>query len=202
MIKKHKTFGPNGYRKNLEDMKAEGYRPATIQESISIASDGFGLEGEFDAKRDIFDPKWLQLGYLVKTSEGVFTNTALTDENFLKGLLNATKKVNGIYLIDSKTAFAPYETFKSGEQDSETFCEGGLARALEHTEEEVAENFKEISSLKHYRRGVNVLGFDGVKEPVSRVAGLDSNRRDLVGVGIDIVSYVWDGGGGCAFGLL
>lgn len=57
-------FGPDTYIKNQEVMP-KGYfhskempkiffRPAITSESISIAGDGFGEEGEFDAERLFF----------------------------------------------------------------------------------------------------------------------------------------------------
>ena len=179
-------FGPSTYKNNLEAMQKKyfhskellsiSFNPTTTSQSISAASWNFGQENkEYDAKRDIFDPKWLQAGYIVRTQDGVFTNTTNIDENSLKQLLNKAEKVNGIYLIDDKIAFAPYESFERGIQDCETFASGGLARALEHTNKKVAKNLKEIASPKFYKIGVNVWGFDDVKEPLLRVVSLVSD---------------------------
>ena len=48
-------FGPEFYSGNLERMREEGYNPTLTQESIAMVADGFGENGEFDAKRDILD---------------------------------------------------------------------------------------------------------------------------------------------------
>ncbi|MBS3151401.1 hypothetical protein J4443_03430, partial [Candidatus Woesearchaeota archaeon] len=65
-----------------------------------------------------------------------------------------------------------------------TFTEGGLARLLEHSDEKTAHNLGEISSSENYPAGVNVWGFDEVKEPVLRVSALysdwDFGRRLVV----------------------
>ena len=202
------AFGPNTYKGNLEEMSKDyshpqtgeriSFREPTTAESISAAA----YEFENLAKPEIFDSRWLQAGYIVRTQDGVFTNTKITDEDSLKKLLDKAEKVNGIYLIDDKMAFAPYETFKQGMQDCDTFSHGGLARALEHTQEKVATNLREIASPKFYKRGVNVWSFDSVKEPVLRIASLDSDRgldRDGLGIG----GYGgYEGRGGYAFGVL
>src|SRR3989344_8173979 len=205
------VFGPGVYSKNLEEMQKQDshfeeypviyFRPATTSESIAIAKDSFGNEGEFDAKRDIFDPRWFQAGRIVRTSEGVYTNTEITNEKELKKMLNGVKEVNGIYLIDDKVGFAPYESFNQGVQDADTFAESGLARVLEHTEEKVAKNLRKIASQRNYKRGVNVFGFDSVKGPVSKVACLGSDR-DVVVVRLDVFGYYWYVNYGCAFGVL
>ncbi len=205
-------FGPKRYRKNLEEMSEDfshpitgekiSFRPATTSESIRIASDGFGEDGEFDAKKDIHDSRWNQTGYIVRTPEGVFTNTQELDEKTLMNMLNKAEKVNGIYLINDTIAFAPYESFKinihDGEAGVELFTQGGLARALEHTKEKTAENLGKIAS--HYKRaGVNVCFFDDVKEPDLRVLGLGSSENSK---GM-IVGDSWkESFGGYAFGVL
>ena len=204
------VFGPGVYSNNLDEMQKQyshleefpiiSFIPAITSESISIAKYGFGSKEEVDAKRDIFDPRWLQLGRIVRTSEGVYTNTEITNEKELKKMLNGVKEVNGIYLIDDKVGFAPYESFNQGVQDADTFAESGLARVLEHTEEKVAKNLREIASPKNYKRGVNVFGFDSVKEPVSKVASLYSGGViDVNWLGVDGSDWYVDG---CAFGVL
>lgn len=187
------AFGVNTYKNNIESMskiyslngKIFSFRPATTSESIAIASYGFGEDGEFDVRRDIFDPRWLQLNHIVRTSEGVYTNITKTDENALKALLNGIEKINGIYLINDKIAFAPYDSFKRGIQSIEDFAinskTNGLARALEHTPKKVAKNLQKIAST--YKKNVDVWGFDDVLEPILRVAGLNSFRDD---VGLDV----------------
>jgi len=95
-------------------------------------------------------------------------------------------------------AFAPYETFQRGVQDCDNFAQGGLARALEHTPENVAKNLREIASPEHYKRGVKVYGFDDVKKPILNVARLYSNRS-IVGDGLGVDG--WGDYNGFAFGV-
>ena len=181
---KRSAFGLGDYGSNLESMSQTyshpetqeeiSFRPATASQSISAAVYGFGKGKQVDAKRDIFDSRWLQLGYIVRTPDGVFIDTQIQDESQLKELLDHAEEVNGIYLIDDKVAFAPYDSFKREVQDADTFAQGGLARALEHTRGKVAQNLRKIASPKHYKKGVNVYGFDDVKEPTLKVAGLYS----------------------------
>ena len=202
------AFGSTTYRGNVAEMgktyshpltgEAVTFRPATTSESISAVSYDF----ENMAKPKIFDPRWLQAGYIVRTNDGVFTNTTETNDSRLKQLLNGAEKVNGIYLINDNTAFAPYESFTTGGQDCDTFAQGGLARALEHTSEKVAKNLREIASPKFYKKGVNVISFDGLNEPALRVASLYSGR-DFDGGRLHVLGVDWDDGDdGFAFGML
>jgi len=201
----HPSFGPSTYRGNLQKVgetythpktgKPMNFRQANTAESISAVTYDF----ENMAKPQIFDPRWLQAGYIVKTQDGVFTNTPETNPEKLKQLLNSAEKVNGIYLINTSVAFAPYESFERGKQDCDTFAQGGLARALEHTPEKVAKNLREIASPRNYKNGVNVIYFDSVSEPIVRVAGLYSSRG-IVGGGLHVGG--WGGDGGFAFGVL
>ena len=213
-------FGANTYRNNIQNMRKTHFHskellnitftPATTASSISAAAYRF----EDFAKPQIFDPRLLQAGWIVRTSEGVFVNpldaqgNPITNEQILKSYLKADKKVNGIYLLDNDSGFAPYDSFTRGVQDCDTFAQGGLARVLEHTPEKVAEQLRAIASPKFYKRGVNVWGFGDVKEPVLKVVGLDSGRS-LGGRRLGVVGYGWsddgDGGGGnsgYAFGVL
>ncbi len=137
---------------------------------------GFGSGKEVDAKRDIFDPdpKWLQAGYIVRTQDGVFTNTQELDESNLKQLLNGVKPTNGIYFINDQVAFIPYESFECHPQDIDTFAEGGLARGLEHVSGKIAPKLRKIASPKNYKSGVNVWGFDSVNKPILKVASFYS----------------------------
>ena len=69
---------------------------------------------------------------------------------------------------------------------------------MEHTKKP-AKVLKGISSKRNYPDGVNVYGFDAVRDPVFRVAALDSYG----GVGRLNVSGDWsDDYLGCAFGVL
>ena len=183
----HPAFGLNSYSGNLESMEKRyfhstqfpdiSFRPATTSEAVSASAYKFGEM----AKKQIFNPSWLQVGYIVRTSEGIFTNTKEVDESVLKSLLNKCEKVNGIWLYQGNEpelidfAYTEYETFKPGIQDSGDFAESGLARLLEHTHKKSAPNLREISSAENYLNGVDVFGFDSVKEPVLRVAYLSSS---------------------------
>lgn len=198
-------FGPNYFSNNVEAMNETyshpqtgetiSFREPTTSESIFVASCEFGNKREFDIKRDIFDPRWLQTGRIVRTSEGVFTNTSIINNNELNKLLSNAKNVEGIYHIDNM-AFAPYESFETGVQSGKDFAQGGLARALENSNAKVATQLREIVSK--YKE-VNVFGFNPVSEPLQRVASLGSildwDRLGVVGDG-------WYGYDGCAFGVL
>ena len=207
------SFRPNIYLNNLQEMQGNfsclpeypqvSFRPATTSESISAAV----YEFEKRAKPQILDAQWLQLGWGVKTSEGVFVNppkysqgNPIINEKTLKSLLDKAKEVNGIYLADNDFGFAPYETFKQGYQDSVDFAEGGLARVLEHTEDKTSENLRNISSPQFYVNGVHVWGFSSVKEPVLIVPALDSGWY-VDDHWLCVVGYRGDGWGGCAFGV-
>lgn len=181
-------FGPNTYSSNTGAMKQHyrnssdfpnvTFRPATTAESISIASYDF----EKLAKPEIFNPRWLQAGRIVRDSEGVYTNplTAIkqdgVDEAELKRLLKNSKKVNGVWLGDNDFAFAPYGSFKTGEQTAREFAEGRLARALTHTQEKVSSDLLKMAQTYKNRNGnsVNVVYFDKTDKPVSRVVELNS----------------------------
>ena len=181
----HPAFGPNQFISNITKMqeqyshpqtgKAISFRIPLTLESISVANYNF----KSMAKPEIFDRGWLQLGYLRKTSKGVFINPptdetgeVITSMSLLNSFLKNGNPVNGIYLFDNGFAYAPYETFEQGVQDGETFARGGLARALEHTTEQIAKNLQAIASMKNYPHGVDVYGFDA--ESSLRVAGLGS----------------------------
>ena len=206
LVVAHPAFGSNTYRNNLGAMSKEYYhskelpkisfRPATTSESISIVSYDFET-----SKKEIFDPRWLQTSYVVRTQYGVFVNTQETDESVLKSMLNKCEKVNGIYLGKNDFGCAPYETFEQGIKDCDTFARGGLARVLEHTGEKIPENLRIIASLKFYKRGVNVCGFDEVKKPILKVAGLISDRG-FDGDGLSVDGSWGDDNGGYAFGIV
>ncbi len=203
------SYTPSSYQANLRDVgktyshpqtgEQINFRPATTSESVSaVAYDFKSL-----AKHQIFDPKWLQAGYIVRTQDGVFTNTTELNESNLKQLLNGTKKTRGIYLINDQVYFIPYESFKNGIQDVDTFAEGGLARGLEHISGKIAPKLREIASPKLYKKGVNVRGFDSVNKPLLKVVAFVSGRYSdsdrLIVVGGD---YWLGSGGGRAFGVL
>ncbi|MFH1711065.1 MAG: hypothetical protein ABH840_02020 [Nanoarchaeota archaeon] len=207
------AFGPNYFNSNVAKMQEQyshpqtgdviTFREPTTAESIIVASYDFTNK----AKPQILDPRLLQLGRIVRTSEGVFANVPrdaqgnpVTDEKILKSLLKANKKVNGIYLLDKDIGYAPYGTFKQGVQDAGDFAESGLARVLEHSQS--PKHLSGIASKRNYPRGVNVFGFDSVNQPVLKVASLFSYRYSGIRqLGVD--GDCWcDDDGGCAFGVL
>lgn len=208
LVVAYPAFGPGYFEENVTEMQKSyshpqtgetiSFRTPTTAESISAAAYNFKIM----AKPQIFDSNWFQIEEIVRTSEGVFANTAETDERKLKALLDKAKKVNGIYLCENDIGFAPYETFKQEVQDAGDFAESGLARVLEHTEK-TAENLKEIASKKNYPRGVNVWGFDSVSQPVLRVASL-SSRRNWDDGQLNVYGLRWPGVDiyGYAFGVL
>jgi len=216
------TFRPNTFDKNVAEMQraythsAElpqiTFREPTTSQSVSIANYRFGSDSEVDAKRDIFDPKWLQAGRIVRTKQGVIVNPILDaqgnvvlNQGDLEAIKTNARKIevgNGhIYLGDKDFGFAEYTTFQLGIQDSDTFAQGGLARIVEHTEG-LAVNLKAISSKQNYPNGVNIWSFEIPKEPIERVLGLYSDWS-LVSGRLNVNGDGWGGWGddGFAFGV-
>lgn len=137
------------------------FRPPTISEAISvIAHDPRGL-----IKTAVFDQLYGSVigEYITKTKDGIFTNIFELNEDNLNKLLKDAKKTNGIYLINDKIAFVPYETFEEGIQESGKFAESGLARGLEHVQGKVAPKLKKITSEKNFPAGVQVEHFKDFK---------------------------------------
>ncbi|MDO8460330.1 MAG: hypothetical protein Q7S74_04430 [Nanoarchaeota archaeon] len=220
------AFGPNYFSKNIKNMqgvyfhpktrKKISFREPTTAESIAVASFAFKnmkRAPEFVyVKKEIFNPKWLQIGRILKTSEGIYVNPpksekgeVLTDDRKLKEYLTQKAKKNNIYLMENDFAFAPYESFKHDVQDSGDFVEGGLARALEYTKEKKAKMLEAIVNPKVFNLGVNVFGFEQVKEPTITVATLSSNKcsdDEWLDEGLDVGGYGWDINEGCVFGVL
>ena len=211
------AFGPSTFKANLAKMqknysypntrKVITFRQPTTAESISSADAGF----KDLAKPEIFDPRWLQMGYIVRTNDGVFVSppkdekgNPIIEEAKLKKLLDKSTKHNGIWLYQEKDlnardfGFAPYESFQIGIQESGDFAEGGLARVLEHTQAKIAEKLGRISHKDNYKNGVNVWGFDQVQEPVARVSSLGGDDG-----GLNVDGSSWNGSSdGYAFGVL
>jgi len=190
------VFGLKNYQGNLHEMRKHyfhskehsdiTFRPLTTPQSIFALAWNFQNEG----KSKILDPKWLQLGWALKTERGVYTNlpndaqgNPITDLDALKRLLVKAKKIkvgNGdIYLGEKDFGFLPYD-FPVRLQSVEYFVRGGLARLLEGTPE-IAVKLSDIASKKNYPRGINVSGFEPTEEPTLMVVGLCSGR-DSVGV--------------------
>ena len=232
LIVAYPFFGPGLYKNNVSAMNQTysyqqtgepvTFKEWTASEAISVSVYGFGSKGKLDAKRDVFDPRWLQAGVIVRTAEGVYATVhrdgkgnVCTDESELRKLRDkATKLEDGIWILENSQAFvklgirdfgfASYETFDRQKNNisRETFVKGGLARVLEHTSEKEAKNLKVIASSSNYKKGVSVWGFDEVKQPRVSVCGLESDSYDDGGglfVGGD--SGV-DDSGGCASGVV
>jgi hypothetical protein len=198
LISSLEAFGPNCFNENVAEIQKQYSHPQTGEvitlrepttaESILAVSYDFAKRAE----PKILDPRWLQMGRIVRTPEGVFANIPkdaqgkpITDKQTLKSFLDNCEKVNGIWLYNGndKTlrdfGYAPYETFEQGVQNAVDFAESGLARVLEHTAK-TAVNLKEIASKENYSRGVNVSGFDKVNEPALRVVSLSSVLKEAL----------------------
>ncbi|MEK6899342.1 MAG: hypothetical protein AABW79_04575 [Nanoarchaeota archaeon] len=228
LIKKHnriasaKAFGPEYFSNNAKEMQKLyshpetgeeiTFRAPTTRESILVASCDFANR----AKPQIFDPRWLQAGWIVRTNEGVFANPPkdeqgdpITNEAILKQYLNGISPIKTgkgqVYLVENSEnlrdfGFADYASFERGVQEQDVFLEGGLARILEHAPK--TKILKLIACKTNYPRGVNVYAFEPTKESILKVAGLDSDRGAGSGR-LDVVGDYWyDVDGGCAFGVL
>jgi len=211
-------FGPGTYNNNVARMGEEHrhsdalsnvtFKPLSTAESLAVASYNFAKL----AKPMIFDLNWLQAGRILRAQEGVWANLPqdgegklITDERELKKSLGKAQRIKVgsgyIYLGDNDFGFAEYGTFASGIQDADTFVQGGLARVLEHTPEQAAENLKLIASERDYSNGVFVWVFNSVKKPVLKVVRLGSGR-DFYDDRLDVVGGLWYGNDGYAFGGL
>lgn len=207
------AFGPNYFSKNIKEMQKNYSHPQTGEKILfrkpttreSVVASAYKFEEL--AKPEIFNPRWLQAGHIVRTSEGVYFNplndkqgNPIIDEKILRALRDKSIKVNGIYLGENDFSFAPYETFKQGVQEAKEFAESGLARGLEHTENKIAKNLELIANT--YPKGVNVFGFDSVKTPVLKIVVLYSSR-DSDDRQLDVDGDYWDDDlNGAAFGVL
>ena len=210
------AFGPNTFDGNVAEMQRAythstelpqiNLREPTTSQSISIIAYKF----EKLAKPQILDPRWLQAGRIVRTKQGVIVNPILDaqgnvvlNQGDLEAIKTNARKIevgNGhIYLGDKDFGFAEYTTFQPGIQDSDTFAQGGLARIIEHTENQ-AIHLKAISSKQNYPRGVDVWGFEIPKEPIERVLSLNSDW-DLDGDRLNVDGINWNVNGGYAFGV-
>ncbi|MDO8460775.1 MAG: hypothetical protein Q7S74_06725 [Nanoarchaeota archaeon] len=218
LIVSYPAFGPNSYRNNIKQMQNEYFHSQTLSkitfkepttpESISAAAYDF----ENLAMPQIFNPRWLQAGRILKTPEGVVANPlrdaegkVIVDSKPIRNLIDNSKKVKvgkgHIYLGENDFGFAEYDSFVQGVQDCDSFTEGGLALILEHTEG-IAQILRKIVSPKNYKRGVNIFSFDKVNESIEKVVGLVSYRfLDYYRLFVGDVD--WLGGDvGYAFGVL
>ena len=205
------AFGSATYQDNVQDMQKLYSRPETgetirlreplTQESLEVSALGFGSKGDIDFKRDILDLRWLQAGRRVGTKHGIFFNTAELDQEKLSYLLSTAQEHNGVYLLSNGISYVEHENIKQGVQKNRDFVQSPLARALDHTKEEVASNLATIASEEHYPRGVDVFGFDKTKEPVSRVVSLYSGRYHDGRLSVNGYGWVGSCAGGFAFGV-
>ncbi len=157
-------FGSGSYEECLEEMSKHYYnseeypnitfRPANTVESLEIG-----------AQEPRFYSVPILCGKIVRTKDGIFINSTNTHEDILTDKRN--KKVNGIWLLDyfkDNVAFAPYETFNNyGTESLMEFLRGGLARALEYTDAEVAENFSKLTA--YYNPQFVSVDLERVTEP-------------------------------------
>src|SRR3989338_5907509 len=84
LLASYPAFGPDFFHRNVAEMQRTyahsqklpqiTFREPTTSQSVSIANYGFGSDREVDARRDIFDQKWLQAGRIARTNEGVIAN--------------------------------------------------------------------------------------------------------------------------------
>ncbi len=202
------AFESDCFDKNVAKMRQQYTHPVTgeVFRFSAPTTAGSILAASYDfvnrAKPKILDPSQLQLGRIVRTSEGVFVNTAETDKEKLKALLDKATKVNEIYVCEGDVAFVSYDTFKWGTQEAERFIEGGLARVLEETTGNIAENFIKIASKENYPLGVNVTGFGPVEDPALRVVGMYSDDDSFSGQLVVYGDYFSDYNPGHAFGVI
>jgi len=207
-----KLFGLYSYKGNLEEMGRDysclpdypqiTFTPATTEQSILVASANF--ENRF--KRQIFNRACLQAGVLVTTDYHVFSNPPkdecgnyITDETELMAKVGDTEEFDGVFFNEEGLGYCLTSSFKKGEQSSETFARGGLARLLEGTRESVAGKLGSMSSAD-YPLGVNVdySIIDG-RQSILKVACLSSCWVANRGFGVYGGSF---GKGGHAFGVL
>lgn len=196
-------FGPNNYRSNVESMKQPrsnlpnhsriDFKSATTAESLDYIAGSLT-----DVKRRMLDLRWIQVGRIARTSEGVYINqptdkyeNPIEDEDALRLMINGAEKTNGIRVAKSGVVFVPYEAFERGVQEAGKFVEGGLARGLEKTPGKRAKDLSAITSK--YPEGVNVWGFEPANEGevLSRVVSLGSGRG-VGGYGLDVGGNGWD----------
>ncbi|MEK6893088.1 MAG: hypothetical protein AABX07_02700 [Nanoarchaeota archaeon] len=214
------AFGSNSYLKNVQAMgqfysypnswERISFEPLTTDESISVAVYEFPNR----AKLNVFNPSWLQAGYVLRTADGVWANPLdfqgkpIQNESILKGSLEDCKRIEvkdgkHIYIGNNGFGFAEYGTFDLGIQSGDDFANGGLARILENTSDSTAKNLRVIADKSNYKLGVNVFGFDSVKEPIVRVVSLYSGR-DVDGGRLVVDGSYWyvSSDGGYALGGL
>ncbi len=160
-----------------EDLSDITFAPVTTVESLSYET--FGRE---NLGWPLFCCDDLNAGIFVRTPEGVYINPGKTvkqverknswdslhlklDMNALRNLKDKATKINGIYLGENDFAFAPWRSFNNErEQSPKEFAEGGLARAIEHTSEKIAEKLYKVASS--YKSTTYVMWFEIPKKPV------------------------------------
>jgi hypothetical protein len=174
------VFGPNAFNENVAEMQREYTHPQTgenisfrepaTQESLEACAYCF----EEMVKPKILEPSWLQLGRLVKTSDGIFTNTTETNKSKLDRMLNSVIEDKGIYFVNDSIVFIPYDSFEECVLSGDDFARTTLARGLEHTKQDVASNVAKISAKRFYSGGVNVFCWKeaGITQPIQRLSAV------------------------------
>ncbi|MDO8563694.1 MAG: hypothetical protein Q7R87_01660 [Nanoarchaeota archaeon] len=169
---------------NLPDIT---FREASSSESISILQATLNdLDGSFPFR------KKFALGRILGTVEGVIANPpkgfplwryskgiSKEEEQVIKECISKSRRIKvgkgHIYLGENDFGFAEHESFDRGTQNIDTFVRGGLARILEHTSGDVAENFRKIASLS--KKGNIVHVDDGFRLPDN--SDINQNRHYL-----------------------
>lgn len=139
----------------------------------------------------------IQLGWIVKTSEGIYVNPPrhkekitrlfksimvgdpVMDEEILKKYRDMSQNEGGIWLLENgkvegveNFGFAPYESFTIGRQSREKFLSNpktnGLARLIEHS---VGKPFalKTLTSRKYFPENLEVTMWSPQNYPESKV---------------------------------
>ena len=209
-----KRFGRVSYNKNLSAMGRSysclpyysqiTFTPATTGQSVLVASVYYRDKDERESFNDL---NLTQLGLLVRTKNGVFANPPNVDGNYvidesqLMALLNNAEEIDRVLFGRNGFGYAPYDSFEQGQQDSETFAKGGLARLLEGSKGNGV-GIRRILSNNFYKLGVDVCDFDPVEQPILRVANLSSGWFSLGRLVIRGNSTSDDYYGGFAFGVL
>jgi hypothetical protein len=121
------------------------FREANSSETISILDHYLSHCYIYGEANDYELGHVIKLSYILIEEEGVYVNiprnskgSLIDDKRIISSKLEKAQKVNGIFFCENGLGFAPFETFKIGEQDYETFARGGLARVLEQTKEGIA----------------------------------------------------------------
>ncbi|MBI2630550.1 hypothetical protein HYW76_05615 [Candidatus Pacearchaeota archaeon] len=154
-----RLFGSGDYFKLVENMRREGFRSANSSESV------YELAEDFDnLRKTVLDSDLFFLCEIIMHEQGIFLNPPdgenfPNDEESFASLLSDEESFGGIYPLHEGLIFVPYRSFKTGQQNSEDFVRGGLARGLEGAFGVKAERLSIISDAGEYPAGINIQGF-------------------------------------------